>query len=163
MGRNIVIKNGRIWCSANAARMSWMVIDADTGYITHIGDGDVPDMGSCDVIDVGGKLVLPGFHESHIHVSSLGKVLSGANLETCTTVSQVLTTIRNFAASHPKAAFIVAYNLNDVVVGRLPSRLELDEISPNTPVLVYRVCCHIAVINSPFFKLLGIQFHNYNL
>ena len=120
MGKEILFKNARIWRSSQHPFATWMLINKENGYIAKIGDGAPPECS--ENIDVGGKVILPGFHEAHIHVSSYGKVLCGVDLTGCKTVEEALNLIKEFVKKKKTASFIEAYNLNDVVTGRLPTR-----------------------------------------
>ena len=154
MGKEVLFKNARIWQSISHQMASWMVINKETGYVTKVGDGNVP---VCDeTIDVGGKVILPGFHEAHIHVSMLGTVLCEVDVANCKSIEEVLAMVKDFATKNKTASFIEGYNLNDVNTGRLPTREELDECCSDRPVIVYRVCHHIGVANSAYLKKKGL-------
>ena len=56
---------------------------------------------STKVVDLGGHMVLPGFHDSHVHLMEGGVDMSLCNVKSIATPQQVLAEIRKFAAAHP--------------------------------------------------------------
>ena len=79
---DLVLRNGVIWTvdDANpraqavaALRDRIVYVGTDAGVERHIGPGT-------RVIDLGGKLVTPGFYDNHVHFEGTGRLLYGLNL-----------------------------------------------------------------------------------
>lgn len=58
------------WLSSQALAARWMLIDDYTGRLLGVGSGPQPVADT--EIDLGGRLVLPGLHDSHLHAYMLG-------------------------------------------------------------------------------------------
>jgi predicted amidohydrolase YtcJ len=102
------------------------------------------------VIDLEGKTLLPGLIDSHMHPGSYGVfrirgVKCGPDIET---VPELLERISEKARNTPKGRWILGYTLDDVKLGRYPTRWELDEVAPDNPIYIQRRDGHIGVVNS---------------
>ena len=74
-----LLKNGKIWTGNKAAPWaSWILIDNDR--IVKIGNNNNPVPTADQVLDLAGRLTLPGFNDSHVHFESAGALLLGINL-----------------------------------------------------------------------------------
>ena len=104
------------------------------------------------LIDLEGRLVLPGFHDSHMHLLNFGYTLDQARLSGCRSVRELIERGRAYIAEHnvPAGRWVLGRGWNQDVFedGRLPSKEDLDEISTEHPVLFTRACGHIAAVNT---------------
>lgn len=75
----LLLHNAAIWCSGQEDN-SWMVIDQTSGYVVDVGRGTVGEewagIPGPRRKDCGGKRILPGLQDSHIHISDLGSTLT---------------------------------------------------------------------------------------
>ncbi len=97
-----------------------------------------------------GALLLPPFVDAHMHLVGWGlehllPELSGPDL------ASVFDRIREGIARHPEWEAYVFWGLDETALreGRLPTREELDRLLPDRPLVVRRVCGHVAVLNTP--------------
>ena len=148
----VLFYNGIFLSPSN--RYSWMVVAC--GKITAIGDGTPPEMD--ESINLDGKLVLPGFHDSHIHVFSLGRSKRRLDLTTCSSITDMREFLQDFASRH-RDEWIVGFgwNQDSFVEKRYPNREDIDLVVPNRPVVLLRACHHIGLVNSKALELLGID------
>jgi hypothetical protein len=110
-----------------------------------------------EVIDLEGKLVLPGFIESHAHIIMGGFYLLGVNLESCKSRNEFTGTLMKFVLKN-KSRWIKGGNWNheNWENAELPNKNWIDEFSKNTPILVHRMDYHTALANSYALNLAGI-------
>src|SRR5688500_9179493 len=59
------------------------------------------------VIDAGGKLILPGFNDAHLHFRATGQQLSALDLRTAQSPEEFVQRIKDFAAKTPKGRWIL--------------------------------------------------------
>ncbi len=109
-------------------------------------------------IDLGGKLVTPGFNDAHVHF------LRGA----LSLLSVVLTDTKSLAEAQSKVAEKVkTTRAGEWIIGRgwdhtiwkqnFPSKKDLDQIAPNNPVYLARVDGHVGWVNSAALRLAKID------
>lgn len=85
----VLFWNGKIWLSGYEDR-TWLTFSTKTGRITNLGKSNLPDLQLFDnVVNLNGSRVFPGFHDSHIHVSLLGKSLMSVDLRGCTSIENM--------------------------------------------------------------------------
>ena len=115
-----------------------------------------------DVRDAGGKLVLPGFNDAHVHFLSGGFQLSSVDLRDANTPEEFAQRIRSFAAKLPAGRWITGGDWDHErwpeVNGKapLPTKELIDRVTASTPVFVSRLDGHMALANSLALKLAGI-------
>ncbi len=130
-------------------------------------DGKIVAVGSNDdvlklkgsktrVIDAGGKTVLPGLYDSHVH--PVGAALSevGDPIPLLRSISEVLDYIKKRTADTPEGNWIVIRYAfpTRLKEARFPTKTELDEAAPKHPVLYHAGPAGIA--NSMGLKLSGV-------
>ncbi len=105
------------------------------------------------IIDLGGKLVMPGLIDAHIHLGSWygAKMLEGKNLRfpqgaSIATMQEMLV---DYAAKNPQLAVITAENYTSTLFENgEPNKSVLDEIIPDRPVVIISDSEHEAWLNS---------------
>jgi predicted amidohydrolase YtcJ len=109
------------------------------------------------VVQLQGKMVLPAFHDSHVHPISGGLELGECNLNEATSEEQVLETIRRFVAAHPQAKWIRGGGWQLFVFENAnPHKSLLDKISADKPIYLTAADGHSAWVNSRALQLAGI-------
>jgi len=111
------------------------------------------------VIDAGGKLVLPGFNDSHVHFLDGGMGLSSVDLRDAKSPEEFTRRIGNFAKTLPKGRWILNGNWDheNWSPAILPTRQMIDEVTPDNPVFINRLDGHMALANSLALKLAGVD------
>lgn len=112
--------------------------------------------------DCGGKTLIPGFNDSHMHFMQLGETLNQAQIEGASSIAELIRICREFMISHPERVknglHAIGWN-QDLFQdsGRLPDRFDLDKISTDIPIVLERVCGHILSTNTKLIEMLGIN------
>jgi predicted amidohydrolase YtcJ len=108
------------------------------------------------VIDLKGKMLLPGFVESHLH-PTLAIVASGADLA-CDSVAEVLARTKAWADAHPDAKLIQGFGWRYPLFSTTgPNKADLDKLFPDCPVMLVAIDVHSAWVNSKALELAGID------
>ncbi|WP_455354631.1 amidohydrolase [Streptomyces sp. SYSU K217416] len=124
-----------------------------------------PDSGAADwtgpdteVLDAGGRLVLPGFIDAHNHVR-LGSDDACVQLAGVRTLAGIHERIRTWHAAHPDAEWIEAeaFDYSAIPGGRMPGAADLDPVTGDTPAFVLSYDVHTAWLNSAALRRLGIS------
>src|SRR6266702_342526 len=110
-------------------------------------------------IDAGGKLVLPGFTDCHVHFIGGSLGLDRVHLEGAKDVAELQKRLRDYAAQHPGTDWIVGRGWNYAMFGAttLPDKKYLDELFPNRPVFLKGFDGHTYWANSKALALAGIS------
>ena len=111
------------------------------------------------VIDAGGKLVLPGFTDCHVHFYEGSEALGQVTLDGLTTVAEIQDRLREYAARHPGDSWILGRGWNYAAFGEtaLPHKKYLDELFPSRPVFLEGYDGHTAWVNSKALALAGLH------
>lgn len=109
------------------------------------------------VIDLYGKLMLPGFIDNHVHFISGGFYLLGIDLRPANSTTEFRTILREYVSKYPSKWITGGYwDHEKWEVKELPTKEMIDDIAPNTPVFVERLDGHMGLANSYAMKLAGI-------
>jgi predicted amidohydrolase YtcJ len=110
------------------------------------------------VVDAGGKLVLPGFTDCHVHFYEGSLALDRVNLDGLSSVAEIQQTLRDYAARHPGDTWILGRGWNYAVFGEvaLPDKKYLDDLFPNRPVFLEGYDGHTYWANSKALALAGV-------
>ncbi len=109
------------------------------------------------VVDLGGRMVLPAFQDSHIHLVSGGVELGLCDLNGLRTKDQVMAKVRDYAAAHPGAAWITGGGWDLPLFPQAnPRKEDLDAAVPDRPAVLDSADGHSAWANSRALALAGI-------
>ncbi|MER7988799.1 amidohydrolase [Streptomyces noursei] len=127
--------------------------------ITAVGHDDVRELIGPDteVVDLTGKLLLPGFQDAHVHAVFGGLELAECDLTGTVGVDEYLRRIREFADAHPERAWITGGGWSlESFAGGLPTRQLLDSVVPDRPVYLPNRDHHGAWVNTRALELAGL-------
>ncbi len=114
-----------------------------------------------EIIDLDGKIILPGLIESHMHPMLLAKNLLGVQCggENTKSIDGVLKALEEKVKETPKGEWIKGFGWDEshFAVKKDPTRWDLDKVSPDHPVVLMRTCVHVVLANSLALKLAGID------
>lgn len=127
------------------------------GLIEAIGEAD--DIRTPDLTEerYTGCVVTPGLVDAHFHPLGYTAALMRLNLDAAQNMSDLEELINEAAANLEPGRAVVGTRLNDQIVGRLPTRTQLDAAGGDRPILIYRYCGHVAVANTAALELAGIS------
>jgi predicted amidohydrolase YtcJ len=120
--------------------------------------GLVPSQAS--IYDAGGKTLMPGFNDTHIHLWKVGNLRTYMlDLRDSRSLEEMLDSISDYTLKHPELEWITARGFNEAgwKEATLPEAKDLDRVAANKPVYVIRTCAHIGIANSKAMQLAGID------
>ncbi|CAK7242865.1 MAG: hypothetical protein STHCBS139747_004368 [Sporothrix thermara] len=157
-----VFVNGRIFQSGagpndDAVFHSAMVVK--DGVVQHVGSESDADIAAAKdgatVHDLGGRTVLPGFVDGHVHLLTLGYSLNKVPLEGCKNFEDIRNVIKTYAAAHPEVPRIMCRNwMFSMTPGEVTSAM-IDDLDPR-PIYIESKDLHATWCNTAALKDLGI-------
>jgi len=116
--------------------------------------------GDATIVDAGGKTILPGFIEPHMHFFPIAMLSRFADVGamTCPSVASVLERIGELARDAKEGEWIVARQFDPSLQDGADAitREMLDPVTGNTPCLIFNASLHIAYCNSAAFDIAGL-------
>src|SRR5437773_3578962 len=111
------------------------------------------------VIDAGGKLLLPGFNDAHVHFIQGGAQLDQVQLTEAATPEEFAKRIASQVKKTPKGEWILGGRWDETKWSKqeLPTKALVDAVTGETPIFVERYDGHEALANSAAMKLAGID------
>ena len=178
---DLVLENGRVWrgvterlrrCRAKPpetpttsfpgpVRQRWEEVEgvAVAGErIVAVGDVEGLRGPETRVIDCGGRLVVPGFHDSHVHFAGGCLQLQRVDLRDAKDEAEFGRRLREFHARLPEGAWLVGGRWDHDLTfgGEFPTAAVLDRHVADRPVFVRRYDGHVAVANSLAMRIAGV-------
>ena len=113
---------------------------------------------STRVIDVNGNTVVPGFIDSHTHLSSGAKIVTGINLSDIREKAVWLEMIKERVKSMEPGEWLLGGRWDYTFENKgYPTRWELDKVAPDNPVALSDIDGHSMWINTMAMELSGIK------
>jgi predicted amidohydrolase YtcJ len=155
----VILKNGAVY-TLNSSRPWAEAVAISGGKIVFVGPnmkvGKYRD-GKTKVLDLAGRMVLPGFQDSHVHLVSGGVELGQCNLNDLQTKEEIVAKIRSYAESNPQKDWIVGGGWALPVFPEAnPSKEELDAVVSGRPAFLSAADGHSAWVNSRALELAGM-------
>lgn len=110
------------------------------------------------VIDAGGRVVLPGFTDSHIHFLEGSLSLDEPDLNNLNSPAAIQQYLRKYSAEHPGTDWVIGQGWSYDAFGAvaLPDKVLLDAVFPDRPVYLESFDSHSGWVNSKALALAGI-------
>ncbi len=158
-GADLVLRGGRVWAGKGLRPATALAVE----------DGRVAAVGSDEevaawtgrgtrVIDLGGRLAVPGFNDAHVHFLSGGFGLLSADLRGAKDEADLARLLGAHAATLPEGIWIQEGNWDHESwpSRALPTRRAIDFATPGHPVFVHRLDGHMSLANSLALRLAGV-------
>jgi len=156
---DLILTNAAV-VTMDAGRPRAEALAVASGKILFVGDarGALRRRGETTrVIDLGGRMVLPAFQDSHVHLVTGGVELGLCDLNGLGTKAEVLAKVRSYAASHPNAAWITGGGWDLPLFPQAnPRKEDLDAIVPDRPAALDAADGHSLWVNSKALALAGV-------
>ena len=157
---DLIIDNAAIWTADDSNEWASSLAIHD-GRIVYVGDQDgVRSLRgeNTNTIDAEGRLVLPGFIDSHVHFLTGGYRLSSVQLRDASTRQEFVDRIAAYAKTVSPGTWIMGGDWDHTLWGgELPDRNWIDSVTPDNPVWINRLDGHMALANSLALQLAGIS------
>ena len=154
---DLILRGGQVWSMGRRgtavaiAGNRILAMGSDDAVMRHAARGT-------RIIDLKGRFVMPGFNDSHAHMTGLAQQYNDVPLLGSRTISDVVERIGRRVNATPPGIWVktrAQWHEALLLEGRMPTRKDLDPVSPNNPVYVPRGG-HVITVNSKALQLAGI-------
>ena len=130
----------------------------DRGRVVKIGEGSVTVPDGAEVIEANGGSLFSGFVDSHCHPFEYGWLKRSVDLRGTTNMTGVRLRLASGVQRALPGEWVsgMGWDQEAFPGGAMPNRRDIDEITPRNPVVLSRVCGHIALLNSRAIEELGL-------
>lgn len=172
MVASIIFYNGKIFCGDGADGyqiQSAVAVEGD--YILACGPDEeilaLKDAGT-ELVDCGGKTVLPGLCDAHCHGCMSGGMLFACDLFNIPAengpddvIAQIQQRLSRFLADHPDVTVLrgIGFNQFDFTPERRPTRQDLDKVCSDRPIVLESFCQHALWTNTKAIESAGLDSH----
>jgi hypothetical protein len=153
---DVILTNGKV-VTVDADFSIHDTVVVNDGLIVATGDRSLLDRYFAEeVVDLEGRMLMPGFNDSHIHVS--GSSDRSIDLREVSSIAEMQDLIRAKVEALGEGEWITGYGWaeDNFVENRNPLRSDLDVAAPNNPVILTRAGSHSAASNSLALQLANI-------
>jgi predicted amidohydrolase YtcJ len=157
---DLVLVNGKIWTVAKA-RPEVQALAVWRDRILAVGtNAEIQRLAGphTRTIDLKGRRVVPGFHDSHVHLLGGGLQLSQVTLKDAKDEAEFGRRLREFDRKLPRDRWLLGddWDHDRTFNGQLPTAELLDKYVPDRPAFLRRYDGHMAVVNTRVLKMAGI-------
>ena len=154
---DLILTNGKVLTVDSEFSIRNTVV-IDDGLIIETGDaGLTQKYKSQKIVNLEGKVLMPGFNDSHTHIR--GRPQRYIELGKVTSILEIQELISNKIAAIGEGEWITGYGWSEDELdeGRRPVRRDLDAAAPSNPVILTRAGGHSAVSNTMALDLSGVS------
>lgn len=165
MAEETLFVNGTVWTGEQTQPRVESVLVRD-GRIHYVGtrtEASERADSSAHVIDLKGRMLLPGFVESHSHPAVAGLLNAKLQIIGTQTVAEVQAALKAYADAHPDEKVLFGFGFPSVLNTALnavgvkgPYRGDLDVVVSDRPVMLIALDAHSAWVNSKALEVAGI-------
>lgn len=156
---DLAFVNGAVY-TVDASRRWASAVAVSGGRIVSVGsDDDVRELvgGDTEVLDLRGRMLLPGFQDAHVHPPSSGFEMLHCNLSEAYAVEDYERIVAEYASGHPDDTWIVGGGWSmDVFPGGNPPKEVLDAVVRDRPAYLMSRDGHSTWVNSRALQIAGV-------
>ncbi len=150
--------NGEIY-SMKKEGEKFQSLGVKDGKITFLGTNDeAKNISSKELIDLKGKMMIPGMADAHLHLYAYCQNLTFVDLSKVHNINEMINLMKEKVKNVKKGDWIKGVNFDQSKwkENRFPTLQEMDSISKDNPVIIKRCCLHAVVANSRALEIAGI-------
>jgi predicted amidohydrolase YtcJ len=157
---DLIIRNAKVW-TVDKEHPTAQAVAVLADRIAAVGsnaDVEAWHGAHTHTIDASGKLLLPGFNDSHVHFVDGGLSLDSVQLNDATSAAEFARRIGEQASKTPKGEWVTSGDWDETkwTPAAMPTKELIDPLTPDTPVFVSRYDGHMALANSVTLRLAGV-------
>jgi predicted amidohydrolase YtcJ len=130
----------------------WVLID--DRHVQRVGTGDPPDADR--VVELPGATILPGFIDTHVHLTRTGLALANRDVEVTGSAQELLALARARASEGEGPVVLLGFDESRWEDPTHPGIQELDAVT-SRPLMIHRADGHLALANSAALEAAGIR------
>ena len=157
---DLIVSHANVWTGDDARPKAQAVAVLGDRVVAVGSDADIAAWRGpkTKLIDAGGKLLLPGFNDAHVHFVDGGRQLDSVQLNDVTSTDEFVRRIAEQAKKTPRGEWILGGDWDETKWNPpdLPTKEMIDAVTPDNPVFVSRYDGHSALANSIALHLAGI-------
>lgn len=158
---DLVLINGNIvTMDKNNPRAEALAVKGDTivAVGSNIKIGTYIDKKETKIIDLQGKLALPGFNDGHVHFIYGGHALMSVSLDGVASFDEIQRRVQEKIEDKNDGEWIEGRGWDQEILPgkKWPTKELIDEVAPNNPVALSRICGHCTLVNSYVLRISGI-------
>jgi predicted amidohydrolase YtcJ len=156
---DLIFLNGNIY-TVNEKQPHAEAIAVKNQRVVFVGSNeDAKKLHTKRTVDLAGKIVLPGFTDSHCHIFGIGERELTLNLEGTNSREDFLAKVKERVDKTERGKWITGRGWIETFwkPPQFPTRADLDKIAPDNPVALERADGHTSLANSAALKIAGID------
>lgn len=130
----------------------WVLID--DRHVQRVGSGDPPDADR--VVDLPGATIVPGFIDTHVHLTRTGSALANRDVEAAGSAQELLRLARSRASEGEGPVVLLGFDESGWEDPTHPGLEELDAVT-SRPLIIHRADGHMALANSVALDAAGLR------
>ena len=108
------------------------------------------------VTNLRGRLIIPGLIDSHMHLPETTRAREGIDLRGASTLEEIHDRVERWATVHPTGPVIGrGWDQETLPDRRYPTQSDLDRMVSSRPLVLFRTCGHVAVVNTATLERVG--------
>ena len=150
--------NGEIY-SMKKEGEKFQSLGVKDGKIVFLGTNDeAKNVSSKELIDLKGKMMIPGMADAHLHLYAYCQNLTFVDLSKVHNINEMINLMKEKVKNVKKGDWVKGVNFDQSKwkENRFPTLEEMDSISKDNPVIIKRCCLHAVVANSKALEIAGI-------